>query len=700
MNQRTYLIHTDNADAALQPSLEKYRADLNAAQLDAVQTTQGALLVVAGAGTGKTKTLTYRTGYLIESGVQASDILLLTFTRRAAQEMLNRASLLAGARCAHIDGGTFHAYAHRVLRQYAPKLGFDNGFTILDQSNSEDVVELVRTALGFHKKEKRFPKKSTLQTLISSSANRQLPIADIVQNSYPHFAHFTPEILTLADAYRDYKRANALTDYDDLLTLLKDLLTQHSEVRQAVAGKVRYLMVDEYQDTNLVQDELVRLLSSVHGNVMAVGDDAQSIYSFRGANFRNILDFPEKHANCRVIKLEENYRSTERILSLTNFVINQATEKFTKNLFTRTKPDGEFPAIVAAPDTRYQSKFIAQMVLELREAGVPLNSIAALMRNSRNSFDLELELNKRKIPFVKFGGQKFAEAAHIKDTLAYLKILVNPKDILSWNRVLLLLEGIGPKTAQDFTEWIKQAPNPYHIDTSEVSPKYIKAIRALADLFRSIAGQPFSVAEQLTRVIQYYAPILREKYFEDYPKREKDLENFVALAENQTSLPEMLAEMALEPIDFSAMDTKRSDNDEAPMILSTIHSAKGLEWHTVFLIDALDGVIPSAYSVGDSAELDEELRLLYVALTRAKERLYVSYPILNYQRGVADYLTNPSRFLSNVPPELYERITLVNAATLPSSAATLNAPSTPKELPPPQKPLPERSSGETDSLPF
>ncbi|MBC8042683.1 MAG: ATP-dependent helicase [Rhizobacter sp.] len=700
MSQKFYVIKDDNDSAATHPavSLEKYQSELNASQLDAVTTTRGALLVVAGAGTGKTKTLTYRAGYLIESGIAAADILLLTFTRRAAREMLARASTLCDVRAAAIEGGTFHSYAHRMLRQYSNRLGFERGFTILDQSDSEDIIDLVRTSLNFHKKEKRFPKKSTLQNIISSGANKQLVVNDVVALSYPHFAHFTEEILLLATAYRDYKQTNALLDYDDLLTEFKRLLTSHTDIHEKISASIRHLMVDEYQDTNLVQDDLVRLLCKVHGNVMAVGDDAQSIYSFRGANFRNILDFPKKFADCKVIKLEENYRSTERILSLTNFVINQATEKFTKHLFTRTKPGGEFPAIVAAPDERFQSKFIAQMVLELREEGVGLDKMAVLMRSSRNSFELELELAKRKIPFVKYGGQKFTEAAHIKDVLAHLKIILNPKDVIAWNRALLLLEGIGPKTAQDFTTWVKQAQNPYNIEASDVSPKYIAATRGLAELLKSLSAGKEPAAKLIEKVVQYYLPLLRAKYFEDYPKREKDLENFIAIAQNHPSLEDLLAELALEPVDFSAVGTERSVDDEAPLVLSTIHSAKGLEWHSVFLLDALDGVIPSSYAVGDAAELDEELRLLYVALTRAKERLYISYPILSYQRAIQDYLTNPSRFIANVPPDLFERITLIDARQmpppLPQSASQLSSP--PKQL----GHSDNSPSGGSDDLPF
>ncbi len=688
MSTRTFILKSDDSpasEASVAVSPEKYRRDLNDAQLDAVTTTEGAVLVVAGAGTGKTKTLTYRAAYLVESGVSPTSILLLTFTRRAAQEMLNRAAMLGDGRCANILGGTFHSYAHRLLRQYGSSIGLADNFIVLDQADSEDAIEIVRTALGFHKKEKRFPKKGTLQHIISAAANKQLPIETILDHSYPHFQSLVADIEKLAEAYQEYKRANSLLDFDDLLTRLKELLHEQPSARHKISSMLRYIMVDEYQDTNVVQAELVRLLSETHGNVMAVGDDAQSIYSFRGANYRNILDFPKQYENCKLIKLEENYRSTERILNMTNAVISQAKEKFAKTLFTTQKLGGEYPAVVSAPDERFQSRFISQRILELREEGVPLHQVAVLMRNSRDSFDLEIELKKRNLPFVKYGGQKIVEAAHIKDFVAYLKLLHNPKDALSWNRVLKLLAGIGPKTAQDVIEWIRSAEQPYRLETATVSPKYLESLRKLGNLLTMLSGKIqtsplISIAEL---IYDYYKPILREQYFEDYPKREKDLDNFLAIMLNYATLESLLADLALEPLDFSAIETKATLKDESPLTLSTIHSAKGLEWHTVFLINALDGVLPSRYSAADSAQLDEELRLLYVALTRAKNLLYISYPIICSGYGIDDYFGNPSRFISNVPEEVYEKLLLVQER---AAQKQLAAPK--KELPPAKDDLP------------
>ncbi|NTW49813.1 MAG: ATP-dependent helicase, partial [Chlorobiales bacterium] len=382
MKTRTFALKPDaSADKPNEKvlSLEKYRQELNEAQLEAVTTTEGAVLVVAGAGTGKTKTLTYRVGYLVESGVPASEILLLTFTRRAAQEMLMRAAAICDSRCGQIQGGTFHSFAHRLLRQNAAHIGLAENFTVLDQDDAEDTIDLVRTALGFNRKDKRFPKKQTLGKIIGTATNKQMPIELVLADAYPHFEQFAGEVEHLAAAYRDYKRANALLDYDDLLTELRDLFLNYPDLGNRISSSLRYVMVDEYQDTNLVQAELVRHFSSVHQNVMAVGDDAQSIYAFRGANYRNILDFPNQYPDCTLIKLEENHRSTEKILNLTNFVINQAKEKFTKHLFTRRVVETDYPAIVSAPDERFQSRFIAQRILELREEGVPLREMAVLM---------------------------------------------------------------------------------------------------------------------------------------------------------------------------------------------------------------------------------------------------------------------------------------------------------------------------------
>jgi len=695
MGIRQYVIKSkDSSNSPITQSianLDLYTDNLNPAQLEAVTTTEGHLLVIAGAGTGKTKTLTYRVSYLVESGVEASQILLLTFTRRAAQEMMMRAATIGDTRCTNIQGGTFHAFAHKTLRQYAHQIGLNEQFTMLDQSDAAEVLDLVRTELGLSKKDKRFPKKKTLQHIISASLNKELPIELILEASYPHFLDYALEIETLQKAFKRYKVKNHLLDFDDLLTELYRLLTEFPELAHMVCSSLRYIMVDEFQDTNLIQARLVLELSKVHQNLMVVGDDAQSIYSFRGANFKNILDFPKQHPACKIIKLETNYRSTQHILDLTNFIINQAKEKFAKQLVSVRKIESELPAIVSAPDEQFQSQFVVQRILECREEGIPLRDIAVLMRNSRDSFQLEVELSKANIPYVKYGGQKIVEAAHIKDFIAYLRLLNNPSDVISWNRILQLLDGIGPKTAGNLIEWIKKSPKPFNITEANVSGKYLASLKALNELFDAISAPDMPLVAKVDTLYKYYYPLLKEKYIDDYPKREKDLENFLTIVQNYTSLVELLSDLALDPMDLTAVETIGSHKDEDPVILSTIHSAKGLEWQTVFLINTLDGILPSRYAVLDSNQLDEELRLLYVALTRAKTYLYISYPIIKRQRGDENFMSNPSRFLSNLPEHLYDRLLLISEPSEPVIPA-LNQKNTPEQIAPKENDL--------DDLPF
>jgi len=416
-------------------------------------------------------------------------------------------------------------------------------------------------------------------------------------------------------------------------------------------------MVDEYQDTNALQSELIRLFSATHHNVMAVGDDAQSIYSFRGADHENIMQFPNQFSDTKIIKLEENYRSTKRILNLTNKVLERASKKYDKRLFTQNDI-GELPALIKAPDERDQSRFISQMILQLREQGHELSDIAVLFRNGRDSFDLEIELNQKKIPFIKYGGQKFSEAAHIKDVLSYIRVLVNPQDTIAWNRILTLLEGIGPKTATDLIDWLKTQDNPYEIGASDlVSERYLQQIHALSSLLQDLKKNDYPVSKGVEHIVTYYKSFCENK-FDDYPKRLKDLEAFIGISENYSTFRKMLEDLALDPIEATAIDTEASKRDESPLILSTIHSAKGLEWKSVFIIQCLDGVIPSGYSIKNEEELDEELRLLYVACTRAKSNLYISYPVIQ-NTSYGEYFSNPSRFINDIEENLLEPWVLV-----------------------------------------
>ena len=629
-----------------------YSELLNEKQLSAVFFDKGPALIIAGAGTGKTRTLVYRVARLVESGIDPSNILLLTFTRRSAKEMLNRASNILDDRCQRVKGGTFHFYCSQILHYYAERIGYPNNFTIIDSADALEVIQFVRTKLNLHKKNKRFPNKNTLLKIISTAVNKHLDLRVVVMDQYPQFAESIDKIEDVAIGYSEYKEKNFVMDFDDLLIKTKQLLDQHGDIRIKLASDHKFVMVDEYQDTNQLQADLTKLFSSVHKNVMAVGDDAQSIYSFRGADHQNIMEFPDIFDNTTIIKLEENYRSTPQVLNAANNLLKQASFKFDKELYSK-KEDSDLPALVQAPSEHDQSRFISQVILQLREQEIDLNEIAVLFRSGRDSYDLEVELNRKNIPFVKFGGQKFTEAAHIKDVLAHVRVLVNPMDTIAWNRVLMLIDGIGPKTAQDLFEWIRLAKNPYDLGMADtVSKSYLKQMETLSKLLQSFKNSEYSVSEVIENIVEYYR-VFCEKRYDDYPKRLKDLEAFINISTGFSSLSKMLEELALDPISATAVDTEEKVHEEAPLVLSTIHSAKGLEWKHVFIIQCLDGIIPSAYSVEDDEKLDEELRLLYVATTRAEEMLYYTYPILA-QSTYGDYFTNPSRFLKELEKETIE----------------------------------------------
>ncbi|HEY2105159.1 MAG TPA: ATP-dependent helicase, partial [Candidatus Binataceae bacterium] len=630
-----------------------YAQLLNPAQLEAVTHRDGPLLVVAGAGSGKTRTLIYRVARLIEGRVPPPAILLLTFTRRAAQEMLRRAEDLVGEASRAVAGGTFHSFANTVLRRYGSALGVQPNFTILDRSDMEDVINLIRTRMGLASKERRFPKKGTLTEIISMARNKARSLEDEIEEDFANLWDNKAEIVELARAYDAYKRERGLLDYDDLLYRYVELMEQHPTIRNRLSHTYRYVMVDEYQDTNAIQARMVRLLATDHQNVMAVGDDAQSIYSFRGANFRNIMDFPTLFPNARIIKLEENYRSLQGILDLSNQVISQAAEKYTKALFTRRQGEVR-PLLIRAEDERMQSRFVSQRILELREEGVNLDAIAVLFRSSFHSFDLELELQRHDIPFVKRGGFKFIETAHIKDALAHLRVIANPVDAVSWLRVLLLLKGVGQRKAQQLIESLVASPEPAKELAALANTKArtsFDGLTRLAELLGALRTEGARPGAQLAAVLEYYLPLMREAYPDDYPKRERDLEHFQTIAERYRSLQSMLADMALEPPNDSIGDVLSVAPEEGLVTLSTIHSAKGLEWRVVFLIWAADGRFPASQSA-DPESLEEERRLMYVAGTRARDELYISYPIHMFDRSIGYVMGRVSRFLEDLAPEI------------------------------------------------
>ena len=636
-----------------------YDTALNPAQLEAVFFENGPLLVIAGAGSGKTRTLTYRVARLVDTGVAPNNILLLTFTRKAAQQMLQRASTLLDQRCAHVSGGTFHSFANRILRRHAHHLGFNHGFSIMDRSDAESLISMLRKDLGVLAKQRGFPRKQTLANIFSRAVNKDTSIEEVVYNDYPHFASFLEVILGLAQEYRHRKSELNLFDYDDLLIYLHRLLIDHPEIRHHLAETYRYIMVDEYQDTNPIQSEIVYLLSGNTDNVMVVGDDSQSIYAFRGADIRNILEFPNHFPGAQIVRLEENYRSTQPILDLANAIIEQARDKYTKVLFSR-KGEGNPPKLVSAYDESGQSVYVVEEIKRLNRQGIPLNQIAVLFRASFHSFDLEIELARADVQFIKVGGFKFVEAAHIKDVLAHLKVLANPVDRLSWYRILLLLDKVGPTTALKIYEAVHATGEGFKgILTIPLKARLAQSLERLKSLFEACDPDAMDVADLGETILKYYAPLLKDKY-DDHPKRLRDLEQLLSIMERYRRLDEFLADMALEPPNTSVDDTfTQRGAMEQRLTLSTIHSAKGLEWHTVFIIWALDGRFPSMHALQSTEEIEEELRLMYVAATRAQENRFITYPAQAYDRSTAMLLTEPSRFIGYVDEDILQPETAI-----------------------------------------
>jgi len=633
----------------------RYESALNSSQLEAVTHTEGPLLVIAGAGSGKTRALTYRAAYLVEKGISPAAILLLTFTRKASQEMLRRAAQLLDDRCEKIAGGTFHSFANGMLRKYASHIGLDPGFGILDRTDSENLIGMLKKEMQPATQQRSFPRKKTLADIFSRAVNKSRSLEEIIFDDYPHFESHLESIHRLQRSFEIRKQEHHFLDYDDLLVYLRRLLADYPVARERISARYQYLMVDEYQDTNSIQAEILYLLTDVNKNIMVVGDDAQSIYAFRGANFRNIIEFPRMFPEARIVYLEENYRSIQPILTLTNVIIERAREKFTKNLYTR-RSGGSRPLIVNAEDEYRQSRFVIDRIKDLQQQGIALNEIAVLFRASFHSFDLEIELSREGIEFVKMGGFKFVESAHIKDILAHMRVIANPYDRISWYRILLLIEKVGPKTAQRIFEATLNENSGY---TGLLSAKMgrIKGLERLKQLISTLDAHPMSISEMGETVIDYYLPILKNSY-DDHPRRAKDLEHLVEIMARYHSLDQFLTDMALEPPNASfenSLYTGTGTSNSNRLILSTIHSAKGLEWHSVFVIWALDGRFPSVHTLHKEEELEEELRLMYVAATRAKENLYFTYPSNVYDRSTGLILNRPSRYLDNIPDDILEK---------------------------------------------
>ena len=623
------------------------RQDLNRAQYEAVTHLEGPLLVVAGAGSGKTRTLVFRVAHLLEQGILPENILLLTFTRRAAQEMLWRASILLDESCQDVTGGTFHAMANMLLRRYGYHIGFMPNFTILDRSDAEGIINILKSSLSLAGAGKRFPSKRIILNMISKAVNRSLDLESLLYDEYGHLEEFLSDIILLRDHYEKFKFEHGLMDYDDLLVNLKRVLQENLQVRQEVSHRFQYIMVDEYQDTNAIQAEIVRLMAATHNNVMAVGDDSQSIYSFRGADFRNIMDFPRIFPNTRIIKLEENYRSTQPILSMTNAIIEKAEEKYTKTLFTKVE-GGSRPELYNAVDAGAEAVYVVERIEELRKEGLLLKDMAVLFRSGFHSYKLEIELASRGISFEKRGGLKLTESAHVKDIISYFRILVNEQDHLSWNRVLLLLDKVGPKTAEKILTFLKAAEDPigalvaYH-----AAPGWRKGLVELSAVLKSLKDPALMPVDQFETLIGYYQPIFERIYYDDYPKRSRDIEQLKTIIAEYDSLAAFVDDTALEPPDTTVIE-----DTVDKLVLSTVHSAKGLEWNTVFIISLAEGKFPVSQAL-QGEQWEEERRLLYVAATRAKRRLYMTYPreVMSVDRQFSRARLTP--FLAEISPGLY-----------------------------------------------
>lgn len=600
-----------------------YEKVLNPAQLEAVMTVKGPLLVIAGAGSGKTRTLVYRTARLVETGVAPENILLLTFTRKSAGEMLERAAGLSDPRCRFVSGGTFHSLANRVLRIYAGLLDFDRSFSILDRSDMEEAVQSLVRENKMNRGVGRFPKTATLANILSKAANLEDRLESIMEEEYPQFLHVLTQMDHLRRLYREYKRTHQMMDYDDLILYLRQLLEREEAVRRELAERYRYIMVDEYQDTNAIQADIVKWLGHEHRNVMVVGDDSQSIYSFRGANYRNMFDFPGLFPGVKVIKLEENYRSTQPILTFTNALMERAEEKYTKCLFTR-RSGGVKPKVVNTGTEPDQAAFVSQSIREQMDHGRPLSDFAVLFRAGYHSFQLEVELARRGVPYVKYGGFKFLESAHIKDFLALLRVVLNPNDRVSWMRALRLLKNVGHAKSRAIIQWMKkEGKGPAQIGEWPQAGKSTESLKSLSMLMAAIAGDGVSPKEAVEKVLEYYKPVLEDK-FDDFPKRARELEELVPMAGRYENLRDLLDDLVLEPPASPADLYSRTK--EGTLTLSTVHSAKGLEWPVVFIIWVMEGRFPPARAYGNAAALEEERRLMYVAATRAKDQLILCYP--------------------------------------------------------------------------
>ncbi len=659
-------------------AIDQLLSTLNPQQKQAAAHGDGPLLIVAGAGTGKTATLVHRVAWQIAQGVNPAKILLLTFTRRSSGEMLRRvdgvlrdlqnaadsgganqrtAAAVAGSR---VWGGTFHAIATRLLRRYGNAIGLPEGFTIHDRADSEDLINVVRSELGLAKTDRRFPMKGTCMGIYSRCINSRQKLLPVLKTIFPWCEEWHDELKQLFNAYVDRKEASGVLDYDDLLLFFNALLAD-PEAGEAIRRQFDRVLVDEYQDTNSLQAEILFGLCPDGKGLTVVGDDAQSIYSFRAATVRNILDLPKRFPDTTLVTLEQNYRSTQPILEATNCVIEQARERFTKNLWT-TRVQGRRPLLVTCEDEDDQTEFVIQRILEHRESGIELQRQAVLFRASHHSMVLEAELTRRNIPFHKYGGLKFIETAHVKDLMALLRLAENPRDVVSAMRLLLLLPGVGPAKAKTLVGMLGDSAGNFEAWKTWKPPEASKSYwPALVELLGSLADSRKPLPEQVHQARVFYKPLLEEHYDNAAP-RARDLEQIEHIATRYGSRGSMLSEITLDPPNSTQDLAGQAELDDDFLILSTIHSAKGLEWDCVHVIHAADGNIPSDMATGDAEQVEEERRLFYVALTRAKTWLYVCCPLRYYHShrpGNSDShgYAQLTRFLPNGILDKFERQT-------------------------------------------
>ena len=640
-----------------------YSAELNEQQFAAVTAPPGPLLVIAGAGSGKTRTLTYRVAYLLENGVDPRNVLLLTFTNKAARQMLDRVANLLPVDASGLWGGTFHSVGNRMLRRHGRALGYSSGFTIMDREDQKDLLNSVVASAGIDPKEIRFPKGDVLAEIFSFVVNTERPLEQLLAEKFPYFLPLLDSIKDVQARYERRKKSINSLDFDDLLEKTLRMLTEHDEIAAFYRRQFQFILVDEYQDTNKIQADFIDTLAAEHQNVMVVGDDAQSIYSWRGANFQNILAFPRRYPNAQVFKIELNYRSVPEILRVANAAIAANVQQFRKELSATRLTNSVKPAIVALNDGAEQAQFVAQRILELRDEGIELDQIAVLYRAHYHAVELQLELSRRGVPYQITSGVRFFEQAHIKDVAAFLRFVANPRDEVAFKRMVKLLRGIGGKSAENlWRAWENLLDEKGEIGSwserllpMSMGAKSRKSWEQLAHTLDEIApnGQPNSPSEIITSVLEAIYDDYVKANFTNYELRKEDLNQLAAFARQFKDVHEFLAQLAL----ISNLDAEPAPNqpsDKEAVNLSSVHQAKGLEFHSVFVIWLTDGMFPSTRSLETRDAIEEERRLFYVAVTRARDELYLTYPHLRLNAGYGDMFQRPSRFLKEIPTELVE----------------------------------------------